>query len=258
MNEDGQDWHTLEHATPDPVLTLDFAPVPEPRVGPNRVHWDVTGDVDALLAAAPPGCGTCRAGRCSPTRRATSSACSRTGTRSDRPARSRGASTATGIVRPARRSYFTTSGASASTTSFHIASRSSPTSSRATAARSPGPDLHLGHLRGPQVAEPVGVARRARTRAHTTSPRPSRGSARTWSAACRSASGGRDHQDVDVLAAAGQPSVEGAVHPHADPVADPQPPAPQGAHRAPPSRPRPPVESPARRAVSSRTGRRGT
>ena len=50
VNEEGQDWHTLEHATPDPVLTLDFAPVPEPRVAPNRVHWDVTGDVDALLA----------------------------------------------------------------------------------------------------------------------------------------------------------------------------------------------------------------
>ena len=51
VNDEDQDWHTLEHATPDPVLTLDFAPVPEPRVGPNRVHWDVTGDVDALLAA---------------------------------------------------------------------------------------------------------------------------------------------------------------------------------------------------------------
>jgi catechol 2,3-dioxygenase-like lactoylglutathione lyase family enzyme len=50
-NEEGQDWHTLERATPDPVLTLDFAPVPEPRVGPNRVHWDVTGDVDVLLDA---------------------------------------------------------------------------------------------------------------------------------------------------------------------------------------------------------------
>ena len=47
---EGHDWHTLEHATPDPVLTLDFSPVPEPRVGPNRVHWDVTGDIDALLA----------------------------------------------------------------------------------------------------------------------------------------------------------------------------------------------------------------
>ena len=50
MNDEDQDWHTLEHATPDPVLTLDFAPVPEPRVGPNRVHWDVTGDVEPLLA----------------------------------------------------------------------------------------------------------------------------------------------------------------------------------------------------------------
>jgi hypothetical protein len=49
--DEDHDWHTLEHATPDPVLTLDFVPVPEPRVGPNRVHWDVTGDVDALLAA---------------------------------------------------------------------------------------------------------------------------------------------------------------------------------------------------------------
>lgn len=48
---EGNVWHTLEHAMPDPVLTLDFVPVPEPRVGPNRVHWDVIGDVDALLAA---------------------------------------------------------------------------------------------------------------------------------------------------------------------------------------------------------------
>ncbi|MGI8646459.1 MAG: VOC family protein [Nocardioides sp.] len=48
---EGHDWHTLEHATPDPVLTLDFAPVPEPRVGPNRVHWDLVGDSDAILAA---------------------------------------------------------------------------------------------------------------------------------------------------------------------------------------------------------------
>jgi len=51
VHHEGEDWHTLEHATPDPVLTLDFSPVPEPRVGPNRVHWDVTGDVAAILAA---------------------------------------------------------------------------------------------------------------------------------------------------------------------------------------------------------------
>ena len=48
---DDEDWCTLEHATPDPVLTLDFAPVPEPRVGPNAVHWDVQGEVGALLDA---------------------------------------------------------------------------------------------------------------------------------------------------------------------------------------------------------------
>ena len=48
---EGKDWCTLEHATPDPVLTLDFVPVPEPRVGPNAVHWDLTGDVEALLDA---------------------------------------------------------------------------------------------------------------------------------------------------------------------------------------------------------------
>jgi hypothetical protein len=41
----------LQHATPDPVLTLDFAPVPESKVGPNRVHWDLTGDVDAIIDA---------------------------------------------------------------------------------------------------------------------------------------------------------------------------------------------------------------
>jgi hypothetical protein len=46
---EGEDWVSLEHVTPDPVLTLDFAPVPEPRQGPNRVHWDVTGEVPALL-----------------------------------------------------------------------------------------------------------------------------------------------------------------------------------------------------------------
>ncbi len=31
-------------------MTLDFAPVPEPRTQPNRVHWDVVGLVDDLLA----------------------------------------------------------------------------------------------------------------------------------------------------------------------------------------------------------------
>ncbi len=42
---EGHDWCALEGATPDPVLTLDFVPVPEEKVGPNRVHWDLTGEV---------------------------------------------------------------------------------------------------------------------------------------------------------------------------------------------------------------------
>ncbi|GAA4699128.1 VOC family protein [Nocardioides nanhaiensis] len=39
--EDG--WFTLEHTTPDPVLTLDFQDVPEPKTTKNRLHWDVEG-----------------------------------------------------------------------------------------------------------------------------------------------------------------------------------------------------------------------
>ena len=31
-------------------MTLDFAPVPEPRTEPNRVHWDVQGHAPDLLA----------------------------------------------------------------------------------------------------------------------------------------------------------------------------------------------------------------
>lgn len=39
--EDG--WYTLEGTTPDPVLTLDFQDVPEPKTTKNRLHWDVEG-----------------------------------------------------------------------------------------------------------------------------------------------------------------------------------------------------------------------
>jgi hypothetical protein len=35
----------------DRRMTIDFVTVPEPRTVPNRVHWDVVGDVDALLGA---------------------------------------------------------------------------------------------------------------------------------------------------------------------------------------------------------------
>jgi catechol 2,3-dioxygenase-like lactoylglutathione lyase family enzyme len=43
-------WWTLEHATPDEVLTLDFVPVPEPKTVKNRIHWDVRGQAEALEA----------------------------------------------------------------------------------------------------------------------------------------------------------------------------------------------------------------
>lgn len=41
---------TLTGIAVDERMTLDFAPVPEPRTEPNRVHWDVAGRVDELLS----------------------------------------------------------------------------------------------------------------------------------------------------------------------------------------------------------------
>lgn len=41
---------TLTGIAVDDRMTLDFNDVPEPRTEPNRVHWDVRGDVDALLS----------------------------------------------------------------------------------------------------------------------------------------------------------------------------------------------------------------
>ena len=45
----GGGWWTLLHATPDDVLTIDFAPVPEPKLVKNRMHWDVVGTVEEFL-----------------------------------------------------------------------------------------------------------------------------------------------------------------------------------------------------------------
>jgi hypothetical protein len=47
--EHGGGWWTLLHATPDAVLTIDFVPVPEPKLVKNRVHWDVYGDPAEFL-----------------------------------------------------------------------------------------------------------------------------------------------------------------------------------------------------------------
>jgi predicted enzyme related to lactoylglutathione lyase len=44
------EWWTLEGVTHDPVLTLDFVPVPEPKTVKNRVHWDVYGDAEELAS----------------------------------------------------------------------------------------------------------------------------------------------------------------------------------------------------------------
>ena len=46
----GGGWSTLEGATPDPVLTMDFVPVPEPKTVKNRIHWDVYGTVGEFEA----------------------------------------------------------------------------------------------------------------------------------------------------------------------------------------------------------------
>ena len=43
-------WWTLNGVTGDPVLTLDFNPVPEPKTVKNRIHWDVVGQVADLEA----------------------------------------------------------------------------------------------------------------------------------------------------------------------------------------------------------------
>jgi hypothetical protein len=45
-------WFTLEGVPGMPIATMDFCPVPEPRLAKNRVHWDVTvADVAPLVAA---------------------------------------------------------------------------------------------------------------------------------------------------------------------------------------------------------------
>ena len=44
------DCWTLTGVAVDARMTLDFASVPEPRTEPNRLHWDVQGDVETLVA----------------------------------------------------------------------------------------------------------------------------------------------------------------------------------------------------------------
>jgi catechol 2,3-dioxygenase-like lactoylglutathione lyase family enzyme len=49
-DNDGRGFWTLLGATPDPVMTMDFVPVPEPKTLKNRIHWDVYGTVEEFAA----------------------------------------------------------------------------------------------------------------------------------------------------------------------------------------------------------------
>jgi catechol 2,3-dioxygenase-like lactoylglutathione lyase family enzyme len=49
--EHGGGWWTVLGATDDPVLTMDFVPVPEPKTVKNRLHWDVRGTVAEFVEA---------------------------------------------------------------------------------------------------------------------------------------------------------------------------------------------------------------
>jgi hypothetical protein len=48
-HDDG--YSTVQQIPGMPIETMDFVPVPEPKTVKNRVHWDVTGDSDALIGA---------------------------------------------------------------------------------------------------------------------------------------------------------------------------------------------------------------
>ncbi|HKE69096.1 MAG TPA: VOC family protein [Nocardioidaceae bacterium] len=44
-------WSTVDQVAGMPIQTMDFVPVPEPKTVKNRVHWDVTGEVEPLVDA---------------------------------------------------------------------------------------------------------------------------------------------------------------------------------------------------------------
>jgi len=50
-DNEGGGWSTLEGIPGNPVTTMDFVPVPEPKTARNRVRWDVRADPDELVAA---------------------------------------------------------------------------------------------------------------------------------------------------------------------------------------------------------------
>lgn len=49
---DNKRWFTLEGVPGMRIRTMDFVPVPEPKAGKNRIHWDVTvPDLEPLVEA---------------------------------------------------------------------------------------------------------------------------------------------------------------------------------------------------------------
>jgi Glyoxalase-like domain len=50
VRNEGQPWSWLTGVPGMPFESLVFQPVPEPKTVKNRIHWDVHGDVDDLLA----------------------------------------------------------------------------------------------------------------------------------------------------------------------------------------------------------------
>jgi len=50
LNEGGRSYWWLEGVPGMPFESMIFDPVPEPKTVKNRLHWDVYGDVDELLA----------------------------------------------------------------------------------------------------------------------------------------------------------------------------------------------------------------
>jgi hypothetical protein len=50
VSNEGQPWSWLTHVPGMPFDSFVFQPVPEPKTVKNRLHWDVYGDVEELLA----------------------------------------------------------------------------------------------------------------------------------------------------------------------------------------------------------------
>ena len=47
-DNDGRGFWTLEAIPGNPITTMDFVPVPEPKTVKNRIHWDVVSTVEAM------------------------------------------------------------------------------------------------------------------------------------------------------------------------------------------------------------------